>query len=92
METKKDLSLAMKSLMVALSSLNTKLDPDSSNKKVVNRSRTKKGAKHIMGVQFKSRNTLSITPAKYRRIHMGSQKKKDKNGPKSNNQVISPTG
>lgn len=55
------------------------------------RGKTRKGAKHIVGSVFKSRSKLTlndgktiVTPAMYRKMHLGIEKKRQQNGPKSN--------
>jgi hypothetical protein len=58
------------------------------NKVASNRKKTKKGATHIVGKPFKSRFLIYIdekpvTPAMYRRMHMGIQNPRKKNGSQS---------
>lgn len=53
------------------------------------RKRTKRGARHYHGNSFTPRTLIKyqdkpMTPATYRRLHLGNQKKEKTNGPTSN--------
>lgn len=59
------------------------------SKQQSSRKKTKKGATHIVGEHFKPRflhfiKGKPVTPAMYRRMHMGVQNPRKQNGSKSN--------
>lgn len=77
--------LALASSMDGLSSSMSKTPSHKANPKDLKK--TKKGAKHVVGSHFKPKYLIfvdgkHVTPAMYRRLHLGVKNPRKSNGPK----------
>lgn len=84
----KENSMLNSALLALASSVAAIQKPEKKSKHQSSRKKTKKGATHVVGEHFKPKFLIykdgkPVTPAMYRRMHMGVQNPRKKNGSKS---------